>query len=520
MRKADLAATTEGTPALVPGETCWRIERADRFAVIVDAAIYFAALKDAILKARHRVMLIGWDFDTRIELERDDPRPGVPDALGAFISAAVARRRDLHVYVLKWDLSLLKLPFRGTTPFYILNWINSPRLRFRLDHAHPAGACHHQKVVVIDDALAFSGGIDITLDRWDTCAHHDHNPHRLRPDGSPYGPWHDATTIVTGDAARALGDLARERWRRATGEMLDPLPAAKPIWPDGVSPVLQRTPVGIARTAPPYEGRPPVREVEALYLAAIAAARRSIYCETQYFASRRIAEALEARLREPDGPEVVIVNPRKAEGWLEEKVMGSARALYAERLLRYDRFRIYAPVTKAGADIYVHAKITIVDDRLLRVGSSNLNNRSMGLDTECDLVIEAPPGQAESGEVRRMIRSLRHALVAEHLGTTPAALQSAEGETGSLIGAIERLRGTGRTLRPLSLPTLTEAERRLAEAGLLNSDHPEPLTTQMARGTTAFPGSNHAALLTAAAILGLLGLAALGLRRRKRRVRR
>ncbi len=37
----------------------------------------------------------------------------------------------------------------------------------------------------------------------------------------------------------------------------------------------------------------------------------------------------------------------------------------------------------------VHSKVMIVDDGFLRVGSANLNNRSMGADTECDLAFEA-----------------------------------------------------------------------------------------------------------------------------------
>lgn len=71
-------------PILVPGRTCWRMEKADRVAVIIDAAAYFARIKAAILNARHTVMLIGWDFDTRIKLEPDDPMPGVPNELGDF----------------------------------------------------------------------------------------------------------------------------------------------------------------------------------------------------------------------------------------------------------------------------------------------------------------------------------------------------------------------------------------------------------------------------------------------------
>ena len=93
----------------------------------------------------------------------------------------------------------------------------------KLDGAHPPGASHHQKIVVIDDSLAFCGGIDMTGDRWDTREHRDDEPRRITPGGAPYAPWHDATTAIEGPAAAALGELARDRWRRAGGAALAPV---------------------------------------------------------------------------------------------------------------------------------------------------------------------------------------------------------------------------------------------------------------------------------------------------------
>ena len=167
-----------------------------------------------------------------------------------------------------------------------------------------------------------------------------------------YGPWHDVTTAVDGEVAQALGELARDRWKRATGEDLEPPPPVESAWPEGLEPSFRDVDVAISRTVPEHEGQGGVHEIEALYLAAIAAARRTIYIESQYFASRKIAEAMAARLREPDGPEIVVINPETADGWLEEEVMGSSRA----RLLRlvreadrHDRFRLYTPVTAVGS---------------------------------------------------------------------------------------------------------------------------------------------------------------------------
>ena len=235
-----------------------------------------------------------------------------------------------------------------------------------------------------------------------------------------------------------------------------------------------------ARTIPAYENQAEVREVEALCVTAIAAARRSVYLESQYFASRAIAEAITRRLCEPDGPEFVIINPESAEGWLEEEAMGSARARLLAMLQCRDQFgrlRIYTPVTSGEQPIYVHAKIMIVDDRLLRVGSSNLNNRSMGYDTECDLAFEADNDM----HLARVIRSFRAKLLAEHLGASPEQVSAIVAERRSLIAAIELLSGPGRSLRPFIPPKINDAERALADHELLDPERPRTFWQALSR---------------------------------------
>lgn len=474
---APARADVEGL--LQPGRTCWRVERAARFAPIVDAASYFAHLRSALLRAQHSVLFVGWEFDTRIKLDPDHPIAGLPEELGPFLSALVERRSSLSVRVLQWNLGILGTLARGTTPLYLLNWMRARRFQFRLDSAHPAGASHHQKIVVIDDVLAFCGGIDMTDDRWDTRAHADGDVRRVRPSGRAYAPFHDATVAVDGAAAAALGALARERWYRATGERLTPPDRTDhDPWPDTLTPVLCDVEVGIARTEPAYRGRRGVREIEQLYLAGIAAARRTLYVESQYFASRCIAEAMAARLGEPDGPEIVVVNPDRAMGWLEETAMGRGRSRVLAHLRsadRFGRFRIYRPVTAAGQPIYVHAKVLIVDDRLLRIGSSNLNNRSMGLDTECDLAVEAVPGQVTAQTTAGAIIGLRDALLGEHLGVAPDDIARTLARTGSLIAAIEaHRRDCGRTLVPLEV-SAAGTMQPLSEGELLDPEQPEPV---------------------------------------------
>src|SRR6185437_9244660 len=120
--------------------------------------------------------------------------------------------RGLRGCILSWDFAMLYAFEREWLPVYKLDWRTHRRLHFRLDGRHPPGASHHQKVVVIDDAVAFVGGFDLAHRRWDMPAHRANEPRRVDPYGATYAPFHDVQLAVDAEAARALGDLARERW--------------------------------------------------------------------------------------------------------------------------------------------------------------------------------------------------------------------------------------------------------------------------------------------------------------------
>ncbi len=466
---------------LKEGETCWRIAEADRLSIIIDAADFFRHAKNAMTKARRSIYLIGWDFDTRIDLvpgNGDDKNRAdeLPDQLGKFLNALAARNADLDIRILKWDIGLINSITRGETPFYILKWMFDKRIHLKLDGAHPSISSHHMKLLVIDDEVAFCGGIDMTVGRWDTRDHTDKEPLRKSPMGFAQGPWHDATTCLSGDAARALGEVARNRWRLAAGEELSPEAASdgETPWPDGLEVGFRDISIGIARTAPEYDERKQIVEIETAKLAIIAAVKKTLYVESQYFASRRIAEAMAERLKEPDGPEIVLINPEGCEGYLEAKAMDSARI----RLMKvvkdadiHDRFRLYYPVNAARTPIYVHAKMMFADDRIVKIGSANLNNRSMGYDTECDLILEASEGQSALTE---KITATRDDLIAEHLGRGAADVsKTIAAHDGSIIRAIEALnRDSGRGLVPVPMRELTADEELIAESGIADPERP------------------------------------------------
>ena len=475
MTSGALPTPTSSTALLQPGTNCWRIEHADRFAFIVDADEYFKTVRAAMLNARKSIFLIGWDFDTRVQLAAEPDDSG-PASLGELFLWLVKRTPSLEIRLLRWDTGAFKTLLRGNTLITVLRWMAHRRITIKLDAIHPLAASHHQKIVVIDDKLAFCGGIDITSGRWDQRDHSDNNPRRHLPNGKPYGPWHDATSALSGPAARAMGDLARQRWQMVTGQSLPPCEDATDPWPDKLTPTFEQVQLAIARTIPDMDDAPGTHEIEQIYLDLIASADRFIYAESQYFASRKIARDIAQRLTAPNPPEIVVINPVTAEGWLEPVAMDSARARLVEAIQRLDtqdRFRMYHPVTQDGEAIYVHAKIFVVDDRYLRVGSSNFNNRSMRLDTECDVIVSAQ--DAQDTEARQTITRLRDDLLAEHLDVEPAQVSQALTQSGSLIAAIESLRRNGRTLTPYVLPELGETEKWLADNEILDPEGPDQM---------------------------------------------
>ncbi len=453
----------------LPRGSFWRIERATRAAVVIDADIYFRAAREAMLNAKHQILLIGWDFDARIKLAWDDDHPEAPTTVGDLIGWLVKRTPGLQVYILRWDKGALKTLFRGKTLWTLTKWRFAwRRIHLKLDGAHPTGASQHQKIVVIDDCIAFCGGIDMTDRRWDTRAHSDDDPHRTTPRRAGYKAWHDATTALQGPVAAALGDLCRTRWHLAGGHTLLPPPRVDDCWPPSLAADFADTDVAISRTQPAWEEVAECHEIETLYLSLIARAKRRIYAESQYFASRRIAEAIARRLAEPDGPEIVLINPTIAQGWLEPLAMDTARARLFQALKRrdpHDRLRMYHPVTAAGAQIYVHAKILVIDEEVVRVGSSNFNNRSLRLDTECDVTIEHD-GPA--------IAAIRDGLIAEHLGCELADIAQRLA-SGSMIAAIEARRGSGKTLIAYEVPELTAVETWLADNEVLDPEGPDEM---------------------------------------------
>ena len=456
-------------------KNCAQVVRAKRAAFLIDGENYFRSVREAMRRARRIIFIIGWDLHSELELVRDGEEDGLPTTLGKFLGALAADRQDLHIYLLCWDFAMVYAMEREFFPRYKLKWRTHRQIHYCLDGNHPVGASQHQKLVVIDDKVAFAGGFDLSQWRWDSSEHRPDDERRKDPQGKSYPPFHDVQMIVDADAAAALAEIAVERWHRAGGRQ--PVEKgegqANNPWPQSVEPDLRDVQIAVARTLPAYEDQPAVREVEQLYLDSIAAARHFIYIENQYFSSHRISVALKKRLLESDGPEVVAVLPEKTGGWLEQHTMDVLRGRVLKKLRdadRYDRLRTYFPrlAGEPHCALMVHAKVMVIDDCFVRVGSSNLSNRSLGLDSECDLAIEA---QGEEG-VRSAIAKFKNRLLAEHLGLKADVVSETIESKGSLIQAIEALCEGERTLEPLSAEVPPEVDEWVPESELLDPEKP------------------------------------------------
>lgn len=418
---------------------------ASRAAVLMDNAAYFAAVAAAIRNARRSIWILGWLFNPHTVLEPMHSDCSIADLL----KRRAREEPQLSIRVLIWKASLAVALAKDLMPYRALFSFRGGDIDFRLDASPPRGACAHQKLVTIDDEVAFCSGADFSTERWDRPDHAGKDPVRdsLRKGGAP--PRHSMSIMVEGDTAARLAAEARERWRLATGEEVAASPPSQhrgSCWPTWLRPNFGPAALRITRTIPAVDDAPAVRENEALYLDMISRANELIYVENQYFTSPAVCDALIERLQERSGPEVVLITGRSAPSYFDAAVMDPIRDTLFRRLSSADtfgRFRALAPYSADGTPIVVHSKLMIVDDCCLRIGSANLSSRSFGYDTECDTTIEldeADPGTQE-------IALLRMRLIAHFLGCDPQRVKRTCEREG-MVAAIDALNCEGARLRP------------------------------------------------------------------------
>jgi phosphatidylserine/phosphatidylglycerophosphate/cardiolipin synthase-like enzyme len=387
---------------------------------------------------------MGWHVAPHFELVRGE-RPAV---LGELL-AEVAERLDVRVLV--WAGAPLPAfhPTRGEVRDTVEALTRRTRIRCEPDPREHPFHCHHEKAIVIDGEVAFVGGIDLTDfagDRYDTSDH----PARRRLG------WHDVAARLQGPAVVDVHEHFALRWHELTGEPT-PRPRAPQAAGEHEVQVVRTISEGMYDAVPRGEFR-----VLESYVRAIRQARQFVYLENQFLWSPEIVQLLAGKLRDPPTPEfrILLVLPARANNGQDDTsgqlgVLADADA-GAERLLAVT---IRSLSGERDDRLYVHAKVGIVDDRWLTLGSANLNSHSLLNDTEMNVVCTDA----------RLARATRLRLWSEHLGVDADTL-AAEPVHEVVSGrwrpiAVEQLRrlrqGAPPTHRVTELPGVSWRSRRL-----------------------------------------------------------
>ncbi len=412
--------------------------------VLVDGADAFPALADAIEHASNSVHLMGWHVAPHFELVRGEHRA----VLGQLL-ADVAERVDVKVLVWAGAPVPAFHPTRAEIREASRMLTRQTRIRCVPDPREHPFHCHHEKAAIIDGEVAFVGGIDLTDlagDRYDTSDH----PARRRLG------WHDVGTRVRGPAVRDVQEHFALRWQQVTGEQIDP-PREPSVAGGHEVQVVRTVSDGMYDALPNGDFR-----VLESYVRAIRQAQRFIYLENQFLWSPQIVDLLAAKLRDPPTPGfcILLVLPARANNG-QDDTSGQLAMLvdadrHAERLLAVTLRSLSG---ERDDRLYVHAKVGIVDDCWLTVGSANLNTHSLFNDTEMN-VVTTDRDLAEQTRIR---------LWSEHLGVDAATLANEDPQ--EVVRArfrplaaeqLERLeRGARPSHRLLELPGVSRRSRRL-----------------------------------------------------------
>jgi phosphatidylserine/phosphatidylglycerophosphate/cardiolipin synthase-like enzyme len=415
-----------------------------RLEVLIDGEEAMAAIAQAIASAQQFVHITGWHVAPHFEMVRG----GVPTVLGQLLAKAAER---IDVRILAWAGAPLPLfhPSRAEVRDGVERLVRQTKIRCEVDPREHPLHCHHEKTVVIDGSLAFVGGIDMTDFGGDRNDSSDH-PARRRLG------WHDVGTRLHGPAVADVGAHFAMRWREVTGESVPEPPSPEPCGEHTVQ---------VVRTVAEdmYDSLPhgDFRILES-YTRALRSASEFIYLENQFLWAPEIVELLAEKLRDPPQPSfrIVVVLPPKANNGQDDTRGQLDRLLAADHGAGRVLAATLRSLTGTREDpLYVHAKVAIVDDRWLSIGSANLNAHSLLNDTEMNVCTDD----------RELARQTRLRLWAEHLDTHPEAI--ADRCVAAVVGelwrpiAAEQLRrrvaGEPPTHHLLAVPGISRRSGRL-----------------------------------------------------------
>ena len=434
--------TPEGNGLWATGHTAPR--SGCQIEVLIDGASALPEMARAMRTARDYIHLTGWHVEPSFELTRDEQ----PVVLGRLL-AELAEQIDVRVLVWAGAPVPAFHPSRREVRTTVENLVRGTRIRCAVDPREHPFHCHHEKTIVIDGELAFVGGIDLTTLAGDRFDSQDHEARRRLG-------WHDAAALLRGPAVADVDEHFAFRWHQVTGERLARRPSPAPSGSHTVQ---------VVRTvAEDMYADLPKGEFSVLesYVRALRSAEKLIYLEDQFLWAPEIVAILAEKLESPPQSDfrIVLVLPARPNNG-RDTTLGQLGVLVDADKGRQRLLATTIRCLSGGRDdpLYVHAKIGIVDDRWLTVGSANLNDHSLLHDTEMNLVSDDP----------QLARETRIRLWAEHLQLDAATVAAAD--PCELIDdrwrpiayqQLDRLRaGAPPSHRLLALPGVSHRSRRL-----------------------------------------------------------
>jgi phosphatidylserine/phosphatidylglycerophosphate/cardiolipin synthase-like enzyme len=416
--------------------------------VLVDGATALPAIAQAMRAAKSHIHVTGWHLASHFELVRGEH----PTAIGPLLAELA---EHVEVRVLVWAGSPIPLfhPTRKEVEAEVERLTRDTNIQAYKDPREHPVHCHHEKTVVVDDEVAFVNGIDMTDqagDRYDTSDH---------PARRKLG-WHDVGTRIEGPAVADVANHFIMRWHEVAGERLPPPTPQPPVASEHASTVqVVRTVAEDMYDALPHGD---FRILES-YVRALRSAKDFIYLENQFLWSPEIVSILTDKLENPpsDDFRLVVLLPSRANNGHDDTrgqlaVLADADGHGNPHFLATT---LRSRTGDRGDALYVHAKVGIVDDRWLTIGSANLNAHSLLNDTEMNIVTDDAV----------LARATRERLWAEHLeqpldavaGRPPAQVVD-ELWRPIAMEQLERHRADERpTHRLIALPGVSKRSRRL-----------------------------------------------------------
>lgn len=375
------------------------VREGNRVDVHIDGAAALPAIAAAVRGSRSFVHVAGWTINPDFAVEREPALVTLRDLL-----AAAAKRVDVRVLTWAGAPVAVMHPSRNEARQLMDRLVEGTSIRGALDAHNRPMHCHHEKLVIVDGTVAFVGGIDLTDLAGD------------RFDAAPHGSagrlgWHDTAASLVGPAVADVASHFAMRWEATTGERLPAVAIPAPAGPSRVQ---------VARTVPektyPALPRGDFGLLEA-YTGAIKRARDLIYLENQFLWSAEIVAVLREKLLRPPSADfrICLVLPRHPNNGNDD-TRGQLGVL--QDADRHHRLLVgtIGPLAGRQPGVYVHAKVGVVDDQWLTIGSANLNEHSLFNDTEVNLVTDDSA----------LTRSVRERLWSEHLGRDCAGRPSLE----------------------------------------------------------------------------------------------